>query len=149
MIVVFLSVSAPSVSQASTPCERQQLWEKDFAYIDKISLTCEILTTAAEVGATAFIPYPSIVAGLGGGLAGTVLNYAAAFGVNLRAVPFDKHHICRLVRAGIALSHQENDRVRRRLLQYGLCQPTDAACKARVKGEIFERYDLTNACAQT
>jgi hypothetical protein len=146
---VFVLAVASTSSPASTPCERRQGWEKNFAYIDTISATCQILTTAAEVGATAFVPYQSIVAGLGQGLAGTVLNYAAAYGVNLQQVVFDKHHICRIIRAGNALSTQPNRRVRLRLLQYGLCPPTDDACKTRVKAEIFERYGLINACAQT
>jgi hypothetical protein len=144
-----LVIATTSSSRASTPCERQQLWEKDFAYIYTISLTCRIVITTAEVGAAAYFPYPSIAQALGGGLAGQVLNYAAAFGVNLRVVPFDEHHICRLVRAGTALSHQQSPGVRRQLLHYGLCPSTDDACKSRFKTEIFEHYRLTDACAQT
>src|SRR6185295_4684076 len=101
-------------------CERQQGWEKNFDYIDTISARCRILTVAAEAATAAFIPYPSIVAELGGGLAGTVLKYAAFYGVNLQKVPLDRHHICRIIRAGNALSVQPNRGVRLRILHYGL-----------------------------
>jgi hypothetical protein len=126
-------------SSASRDLETRKLCEREFAYIDKISTTCRILTTAAEVGVAVYVPYPSIVAELGGGLAGQVLHYASALGVNLQTVGFDKHHICRLVRAGQALHRQTHSGVKRRLLQYGLCRPTDDACKARVRAVIFQR----------
>jgi len=140
-------IAASTASQAAT-CEARKLWEREFAYIDKISTTCRILTTAAEVGVAVYVPYPSIVAELGGGLAGQVLHYASALGVNLQTVAFDKHHICRLVRAGEALHRQHHGGVKRRLLQYGLCRPTNEACKARVRAVIFERYGLPANCPQ-
>ena len=83
-----------------------------------------------------------------GGSAATVAKYAAAFGVDLERSGFDKHHICRLVRAGRALHEQSHSGVRKRLLQYGLCRPADLTCKARVKAEIFRLYELPAQCPQ-
>ena len=143
--VVFLAMTTAAL--AATPCERRELWEREFAYIDKISTTCRILTTGALIGVGLYAPYPSLVAELGGSAA-TVAKYAAAFGVDLNRVGFDKHHICRLVRAGRALHEQSHSGVRRRLLQYGLCGPTSQTCKARVKAEIFSLYDLPAQCPQ-
>jgi hypothetical protein len=141
-------IAASTASQAAT-CDATKLWEREFAYIDKISATCRILTAAAEVGVAAYVPYPSIVAELGGGLAGQVLHYASALGVNLQTVGFDKHHICRLIRAGEALHRQTHGGVKRRLLQYGLCRPANEACKAHVRAVIFQRYGLPTDCPQT
>jgi hypothetical protein len=95
------------------------------------------LTTAAAIAAAGYIPYPSIAEALGGGLAGTLLKYPAAYGFDLEKVYIDKHHICRIIRAGRALSAQANRGVRQRILHYGLCPPTAEACQARVKAEIF------------
>jgi hypothetical protein len=83
-----------------------------------------------------------------GGLAGQTLHYASLFGVNLEMVGFDKHHICRLIRADEALHKQDHTGVKKRLLQYGLCPPTDDACKARVHALIFEVYELPADCPQ-
>jgi hypothetical protein len=147
LAALLVLIAASTAAQAAT-CETRKLWEREFAYIDKISTTCRILTTAAEVGVAVYVPYPSIVAELGGGLAGQVLHYASALGVNLQTVSFDKHHICRLVRAGQALHRQTHSGVKRRLLQYGLCRPTDDACKVRVRAVIFQRYGLPANCPQ-
>ncbi len=148
LTVLFVLIAASTASQAAT-CENRKLWEREFAYIDKISTTCRILTTAAEVGVAVYVPYPSIVAELGGGLAGQVLHYASALGVNLQTVGFDKHHICRLVRAGQALYRQTHGGVKKRLLQYGLCRPTDEACQAHVRAVVFELYGLPADCPQS
>lgn len=138
--------NATQTSAAS--CETRALWETDFAYIDKISTTCRILTSGALIAAGLYVPYPSIVAELGGSGAATVAKYAAAFGVDLKRAGFDKHHICRLVRAGNALHNQGHPGVRKRLLQYGLCRPGDDACKAQVRAVIFKLYDLPADCPQ-
>lgn len=143
-----LSLVITTAAFAATPCERRQLWDQDFAYIDKISTTCRIVTTGAVIGVGLYAPYPYLVAELGGSAA-IVAKYAAAFGVNLERVGFDKHHICRLVRAARALHEQSHSGVRKRLLQYGLCRPTDLSCKARVKAEIFRLYELPAQCPQT
>jgi len=142
-----LSLVITTAALAAAPCERRQLWDREFAYIDKISTTCRVLTTGALIGVGLYVPYPSLVAELGGSAA-TVAKYAAAFGVDLERIGFDKHHICRLVRAGRALHEQSHSGVRRRLLQYGLCRPTDLTCKARVKAEIFRLYELPVQCPQ-
>lgn len=142
-----LSLAITTAALAATPCERRQLWDREFAYIDKISTTCRILTTGALIGVGLYVPYPSLVAELGGSAA-TVAKYAAAFGVDLERIGFDKHHICRLVRAGRALHEQSHSGVRKRLLQYGLCRPADLTCKARVKAEIFRLYELPAQCPQ-
>jgi hypothetical protein len=93
-----LSIVITTAALAATPCERRQLWDKEFAYIDKISTTCRILTTGAQIGVGLYVPYPYLVAELGGSAA-TVAKYAAAFGVDLERIGFDKPQICRLVRA--------------------------------------------------
>jgi hypothetical protein len=142
-----LSLAITTAALAATPCERRQLWDREFAYIDKISTTCRILTTGALIGVGLYVPYPSLVAELGGSAA-TVAKYAAVFGVDLERIGFDKHHICRLVRAGRALHEQSHSGVRKRLLQYGLCRPADLTCKARVKAEIFRLYELPAQCPQ-
>ena len=142
-----LCLAITTAAFAATPCDRRQLWERGFTYIDKISTTCRILTTGVIIGVGLYAPYPSLVAELGGSAA-TVAKYAAAFGVDLERVGFDKHHICRLVRAGRALHEQSHPGVRKRLLQYGLCRPTDLTCKARVKAEIFRLYELPAQCPQ-
>lgn len=142
-----LSLAIITAALAATPCERRQLWDKEFACIDKISTTCRILTTGALIGVGLYVPYPSLMAELGGSAA-TVAKYAAAFGVDLECIGFDKHHICRLVRAGRALHEQSHSGVRKRLLQYGVCRPADLTCKARVKTEIFRLYELPAQCPQ-
>jgi len=142
-----LSLAITTAALAATPCERRQLWDTEFAYIDKISTTCRILTTGALIGVGLYVPYPSLLAELGGSAA-TVAKYAAAFGVDLERIGFDKHHICRLVRAGRALHEQSHSGLRKRLLQYGLCRPADLTCKARVKAEIFRLYELPAQCPQ-
>lgn len=144
----FVLMVASTAAHAVTPCERQQRWENTLEYIDTISASCQILTTAARLRA-GYIPYPSIAEALNGGLAGTLVKYAAAYGFDLKKVYLDKHHICRIIRAGRALSAQANKGVRQSILHYGLCPPTLDACKARVKAAIFQRYGLTNACAET
>jgi hypothetical protein len=147
-LMAALLCALATASFAATPCEKRQLWDREFAYIDKISTTCRLLTTGAVIAAGLYAPYPSIVGELGGSGAATVARYASAFGVDLERVGFDKHHICRLVRAGRALHEQSHSGVRRRLMQYGLCGPSSEACKARVKAEIFKLYDLPATCPQ-
>lgn len=147
-LMAALLCALATASFGATPCEKRQLWDREFAYIDKISTTCRLLTTGAVIAAGLYAPYPSIVGELGGSGAATVARYASAFGVDLERVGFDKHHICRLVRAGRALHEQSHSGVRRRLMQYGLCRPSSEACKARVKAEIFKLYDLPATCPQ-
>lgn len=149
LLTASLCIAVSTVSLGATPCEKRQLWDREFAYIDKISTTCRLLTTGAVIAAGIYVPYPTIAAELGGGSAATVAKYATALGVDLNSVGFDKHHICRLVRAGRALHHQSHPGVRKRLLQYGLCSPTSESCKARVKTEIFRLYELPASCPQT
>jgi len=61
-----LSLTITTAVLAATPCEHRQLWDREFAYIDKISTTCRILTTGALIGVGLYVPYPSLVAELRG-----------------------------------------------------------------------------------
>lgn len=76
-LMAALLCALATASFAATPCEKRQLWDREFAYIDKISTTCRLLTTGAVIAAGLYAPYPSIVGELGGRGAATVARYAS------------------------------------------------------------------------
>jgi hypothetical protein len=146
---VLAALSAPS--QALTDCEKRQRWERKLAYIDTISLTCRVVTTAGVTAGSFYVPYSVLVPKVGSPVAQELFEYALARGINLKRDQLDKHRICRILRAVNALAHQPRQykSVRRRLFQYGLCAPTSASCKARMQAEIFRVFGLTDACAKS
>jgi hypothetical protein len=61
ILLMLLAVIAASTASHAATCQSRQLWDKDFAYIDKISTSCRLATTAAAVSIGVTIPTASTV----------------------------------------------------------------------------------------